>query len=391
MGKIQEIQKLRIAAVDDSLAMTRVSLILLLSLIILPSANAQVEKLKIGMGHAEFNSVMENLIPGKNNYNGYIKENRTIQNLLFEMHGEIKNDTLRDMWAASTSTVDFEDDAAAERTKKSLENFLSVTKYLNGSFTRTYGESKPVIDQTQNYLLTKDSKSDTIFKCTWQDKDKTIVLAFLYKSSKMEQNPFQFENRINANVDMARSNLRIFMSMKGKESKENLFGLACGMNAATVYKENKALMPKGYLTTGTWYKKVNLYGVEDDWRFDFESGKLTGYNFDSELYDSDMYSEENTLTESKFNKYSMSVKSLLVEYKKTYGTPVSSVRGPATLKEARIKAEAEMEEKTYGTAEIIISKTNWKTESATIEVSLMYVYRSSKDIRKALEYKVEVK
>lgn len=194
MGKMQEIQKPQRA---QRRRKGRGVLIILITLFILPLAKAQVDKLKIGMNHAEFNAVMENLIPGKNNYNGYIKENRTIQNLSFGMHGEIKDDTLRNLWAASDTNVEFDDDVKTEKTKKSLENYIATTKYLHSSFVRTYGEGKPSVDKTGSFSLTKEAHSDTLFKCVWQDKDKTVILAFLYKSSKMEQNPFQFENNIN--------------------------------------------------------------------------------------------------------------------------------------------------------------------------------------------------
>lgn len=181
------------------------------------------------------------------------------------------------------------------------------------------------------------------------------------------------------------------MSMKGKESKENIFGLACGMNAATVYKENKALMPDGYFTTGTWYKKMNLYGVEDDWRFDFEKGKLITYSFETELYDSDMYDEEYTLTDKKYTKYMASAKQLVMEYKNTYGNPVSSANGPGSLKEVRKKMDELFGGPKYGKESINVVSAKWKKETQEITISLQYNKWVSKDTRVTLEYKVEVK
>lgn len=398
MKKIQEIQKpcLPYPGPRNGRQARRIRggrgvIIILISLLAFPSTYAQIEKVKIGMSHDEFNAVMENLIPGKNNYNGYIKGPLTISNLPFEMHGEIKDDTLRNIWASSETVVDFEKEGSEAHIQQSLENYDHCIKYLALNFTRYYGESTPTKNTTRSFQLNKETPSDTLYKCEWSNSSRKVILTFLYKNAHRGQNAYQINPYPNANAAMERSQLRIYFHIEGTEEKENITGLKCGMNAATVYKENKSLMPKGYFTTGKWTKSANLYGVEDEFQFEFESGKLVNYSFEKELYDSDMYDEEHTLTTQKFTRFIASSRSLILEYKKTYGNPVSSETGPATLEAARKKMDEIFKDTAYGKESVIINKASWKQGEQEISISVTYNKWVSKDTRVTLEYMVEVK
>jgi len=94
--------------------------------------------------------------------------------------------------------------------------------------------------------------------------------------------------------------------------------ITIGMSPDSVKKIYPGMKESRYENSVTLSRKDNLYGLEDEWGYRFENGKLDWIYFDKYL---------DTLTEKNFKLYLTTTKKIIIDYTKAYGKPDTTITG----------------------------------------------------------------
>ncbi len=275
-----------------------------------------------GMSISQFRSVRPHIVPDKVPFNRHLEKKDQFLAMQGVWSFDFKNGILNKISFLSRGDGVFSlENNADKELAKQLAVYKKRLKRTEQALRKLMGPPSKVSDFLSRQKP-KDQTSTTVYSATWK-KDKLLV--------RLELN-FEGYSGLQMN-NAAASPLRyeILVSFQGAGATGDIpgHGWAPGMNAKAFANMEKELLPDGLAEKGQWGVKKIVHGVQGDWTFTFDRGKLDWYSFTR------WWREPTELNAKSFSEGLAAARALIKEYRARYGKPISFYEKNASFRDPK--------------------------------------------------------